>query len=454
MKKKYIPFFLAFLLLFILIMFKWSLLDYNYNIMIKIKDSAYTHDSGPLVISSAIYSVLHGLLGACLFVFLYIITTSYFGKMITTFWFHPIFLFIYMGLIHLLYKWYGIELDWLPNYFASLFILIFLKRGKSDTQMLLRIFTLSVQFFLALHWLNLIPLISKFGFGATDIPTSIRIASLYLKNSVILDFLGFAFFGALMVSATLSTILFLSFDRYISIAESHHENEKIFRSKVFENRIYEEIHALTHDLKTPLVTIRGLSSLIPLSKDLQTISTYADRIDGAAQKMSDMISSFLYDTFREKVFLSELIDILKAQLPLHDIDIEFEVRLPKPPLELNVNKIRMVRALINIVENSIMAETLDSKKKIELMAIQKDSNLFIRISDNGMGISDKDKMHIFEIGYSSKGTTGLGLAFAKKVIEDHLGRLTLLNTSIYGTQFQIQLPLSDNEQMKEKDNGI
>lgn len=449
MKKKYIPLLLAVLLLFVLIALKWVLLDYNFSIMIKIKDSAYTHDSGPLVISSAIYSAVHGIVGALLFVHLYIIMAYYFSKVISTVWFHPIFILIYMGLIQVLYTWYGIELDWLPNYFATLFILIFLKRGKSENQILLRIITLSIQFFLALHWLNLIPLISKFGFGSTDIPTSIRIASLYLKNSVILDFLGFAFFGALMVSATLSTILFLSFDRYISIAESHHESEKIYRTKVFENRIYEEIHALTHDLKTPLVTIRGLSSLIPLSNDVQTISTYAERIDGAAQKMSDMISSFLYDTFREKVLLTDLIDILKAQLPLHDIDIEFNVLLPKDPLLLNVNKIRMVRALINIVENAIMADTLDSKKKIEILAIQKENHLFIRISDNGMGISDKDKLHIFEIGYSSKGTTGLGLAFAKKVIEDHLGHLNLLNSTIYGTQFQIHLPISGDDHAKE-----
>jgi signal transduction histidine kinase len=90
------------------------------------------------------------------------------------------------------------------------------------------------------------------------------------------------------------------------------------RAKAMENRVYQEVKSMVHDLKTPLVTIRGLNSLLLSANGQGKLAEYSDRIENSVTKMSDMISSFLYEDSRQKLATSELIGYIRAQLPLED----------------------------------------------------------------------------------------------------------------------------------------
>lgn len=445
MKKKSFLLASSLLLMALLLSLKWSFNNYTLDIIIKVREAIHTHDNGPLILSSAMYSLIHAFVGSATFITVFTLTTMVHPPKRSNLWFQPFVILLFTATSYGLYAWYGLVFEFLPNFLACLVVMLLLIKGHSQGQLLIRSVFLSIQVFFAFQWLNLVPFASKFGFGQTDIPNSIRIVSSYLKNPLIMDLLGSAFFLGLMVSAALTVFLFFSFDRYLSVSEQNYENEKFFRSKILENRIYEEVHALTHDLKTPLVTIRGLSSLIPMCNDHDAIALYAERIDGAAEKMSDMISSFLYDDYRQMILLQDLIDTVKAQLPLQNPDIEFDVTLPDSSLLIYINKIRMTRAIINIIENAIMVKTQASTKTIHLNVSIQDDALFINILDNGMGIPKNHIHHIFEIGFSLKGTTGLGLAFAKKVIQDHDGDLILIKSDHFGSHFQIKLPFGQDQ---------
>lgn len=445
MRKRHIWLISTFVLVGLLFSLKWTFNAYTLDIVVKVREAIHTHDNGPLILSSAMYSIIHAFVGSMTFLIVFSVMAMTLAKYMRKIWFQPAVLLVFVMVSYALYTWYDLAFDFLPNFLACLVVLLLLIRGNSTGQLLIRSLFLSIQVFFAFQWLNLVPFASKFGFGHSDIPNSIRIVSSYLKNPLILDLLGSAFFAGLMLSAALTVILFFSFDRYLSVSEQNYENEKYFRSKILENRIYEEVHALTHDLKTPLVTIRGLSSLIPMCQDQEAISNYADRIDGAAEKMSDMISSFLYDDFRQSTLLYDLMDTVKAQLPLQNPNIEFTVTLPDTPVWININKIRMTRALINIIENAIMVKTEATIKTIRLNVSLHANRLIIDILDNGTGIPKSHIDHIFEIGFSLKGTTGLGLAFAKKVVQDHEGDLILIKSDHLGSHFQIKLPYGQEQ---------
>lgn len=84
------------------------------------------------------------------------------------------------------------------------------------------------------------------------------------------------------------------------------------------------------------------------------------------------------------------------------------------------NKIRLSRAVINIITNAYNA--VDKQYgKIKLHVMNQQGNIYIVIRDNGSGISSENMEHIWELGYSDSHSTGLGLAFTRQVIENHKG---------------------------------
>jgi signal transduction histidine kinase len=258
-----------------------------------------------------------------------------------------------------------------------------------------------------------------------------------------MNFMGLAFFLPMFLSAIITSILFMSHDRNISIAEENFQKEKALtaiQSQAMENRIYEEINSLTHDLKTPLVTIRGLNSLLSISKDIGKIGDYTDRIESAVGKMSEMISSFLYDSSRQLLNVDEVVQYVRAQIPVEDERLNIEINAQRDLPSIYVNKIRVVRALINLIENAIVVPYAHDFKEIKIDIIKDNDNVLIIISDNGIGISKEKLDKIWITGYSLNQTSGLGLSFAKKVIEDNEGTIDLKSEEGIGTIVTVSFP--------------
>lgn len=306
---------------------------------------------------------------------------------------------------------------------------------------------ITLQVFFGFGWLNLMPGLSRFGFGRTDLPASIKVAAIYLGSESVLNFIGLAFFAALLISALMTYWMYNSYDHHISVAKENYERAialESIRQKAVQNRAYEEIHAITHDLKTPLVTIRGLNSLLAMSKDPGKTVEYTERVDGAVTKMTDMISSFLYESNKQIIRTEEIIDHVRAQIPVENEEMQFHIDYAMDLPSIYVNKIRFSRALINILENAITAPTHEKIKVIRMRVYQAENQIVFDIRDNGVGI-DKERIEkIWEIGYSTKATTGLGLAFVKKVVEDNGGTLLIDSVVDKGTQVSIKVPVSQD----------
>lgn len=419
-----------------------------FNIIIKIREAINSGDSGHLILASASISFLYSVQSTLFFM----------GTMLIIFNSEPnyrwksfdIFL-LSITLIIFLY-WSGallLKTPWEPiSTILSLIITLILSyRLLLETNSFIQVFIVSIQVFFAFHWLNIMPVFSLYRFGQSDIAYSIKITGTYLHAVKVLNFVGFAFFLPFIISAFITATLFISNSRNIYMMRENFKKEselKNMKAKALENRIYQEVKSLVHDLKTPLVTIRGLNSLLLSTKEYEKLEEYSERIENSVTKMNEMISSFLYESSRQKLQVTELMSYIRAQLPLEDENIKFVISIENDVPHIYVNKIRMARAVINILENAINVPCKSPYKLISMKVNNAKRGIHIIIQDNGIGIKESDLQSIWEVGYSTNNTSGLGLPFAKRVIEDNEGTIEVQSQIDVGTKVAIFLPSIEN----------
>lgn len=300
-----------------------------------------------------------------------------------------------------------------------------------------------MQIIFAFQWLNMVPFLEPFLFGWSDIPLSIKIAGRYLEATSVLNFVGLAFCIPFVVTGITTTGVIVSYAQGIKAMEESREKERQLRHiqvKALESRVYQELHSLVHDLKTPLVTIQGLNSLLTMLNNQAKIKEYSARIERSVVQMTEMISEILYESVRKETSVVELIDYVRAQLPLEDQSVSIDIRMAPGLPPLYINKIRVARAIINLLENAILAVRGKTRGNILLSVDRSVGGILITVSDNGEGISDSDLEQIWEAGYTTRKTSGLGLPFVKQVIESHGGWVKISSEIGQGTTVRLFLP--------------
>jgi two-component system NtrC family sensor kinase len=138
--------------------------------------------------------------------------------------------------------------------------------------------------------------------------------------------------------------------------------------------------------------------------------------------------------------IDKSITLIDHHLEIHKIEAVKEYE--KESIEIFCNAQKIQQALISLYINSI--EAMSNPGKIIIRVNTNEKNVFIRIIDEGTGISPKDLPHIFEPFYSTKEAskgTGLGLAVVYGIITNHKGSVKVEKTSERGTTFLITLPL-------------
>lgn len=414
------------------------------NIVAKIREAINSGDSGPLLMASALYSIVYSIQNTFVFLsafsFILFVSSKYNFKYIV---YISLVTLFYSALSFLISKWQLKPWDAVSGVFTVIVIVLVTRHSYKKSSYFYRIILVSLMIFFSFQWLNIIPAFSIGPFGVTDIPVSIKLTSNYLGGDAVLNFVGLAFFIPLFMAAWIATALFMSHDENIAIEKENHAKEiklEALKSSAMEHRIYQEINSIAHDLKTPLVTIRGLNSLLSISDNMEKASLYSEKIDSAAEKMSEMISGFLYESSKQNIDAIELINYMRAQIPLDDENLKISLNYSAYLPHIYVNKIRVSRALLNIVENSIVVDTLAPVKEIKIDVYTDQGYLYIDTSDNGIGISSDHLDSVWEAGYSTKQSTGLGLYFVKKIVEDNEGMVRIESEPGIGTTVKICFP--------------
>jgi signal transduction histidine kinase len=146
---------------------------------------------------------------------------------------------------------------------------------------------------------------------------------------------------------------------------------------------------------------------------------------------------------RERFALAPLVDeVGEAAIAVEgDASIEFDNRVD-PTLEANADHEQLYRMLLNLIRNAAEAVNSRDGGRIEVSAEQENTNLAIRIRDNGTGIPDLVRAKLFQPFAASTRSagTGLGLAIARDLARAHGGDVVLESTGESGTCFRIDIP--------------
>lgn len=299
---------------------------------------------------------------------------------------------------------------------------------------------------MAVQWLQLIPALSPFGIGTNDIAVSIKLVDNYFTENNLFNTLATIFFFVFLIIAIIFTFLIHLVNKQIHTFNKYQEKEeelKETRVALVESKVYEEIVRLVHDLKTPLVTVEGLLSLIDLKMQPETQSksaAYFERMDQSLTKMKDMISEILYEQTTHPIVVKELLEYVTSHLSLDEQLITLQIEIDKNVPPIHVNKIRFSRAIANLMENAITSFA-GKAGEIDIHVKRVGSAVLIQVRDNGPGIPPDHLECIWIDGFTTRNSSGLGLSFVKKVVESHQGTITLDSIPGSHTKMNILIPI-------------
>jgi signal transduction histidine kinase len=214
--------------------------------------------------------------------------------------------------------------------------------------------------------------------------------------------------------------------------------------------------SVSHELKTPIASVQLFLQTLQkhnhlTNEEQQKIYSNAlkevNRLDSivsnilAARQIESGESTLQKENIQLDDFINKRIDILKSTLAKNHV-----ILLNLDSIETYIDKLSFESILTNLIENSVKYSPKGSEIKVNLKS--KESCFILSISDNGMGISDEEKKHIFNKFYRvqsdltrhTKGT-GLGLFIIKHLVNSHQGSIQLSDNNPKGLIVKISIPI-------------
>lgn len=236
------------------------------------------------------------------------------------------------------------------------------------------------------------------------------------------------------------------------LGESRAEIERLHRTQMSRAEhmatLGEMATGLAHEIRNPLAGIAGVMEIV--GRDLPPSSPARTVLKDVRQEISriNRIISDLLQTARPhppKVRKSDLNTTVEHAVMLgrqQALSRSIEITLRKDPAlpEVEHDSDQLHQVLLNLLLNSLQA--IDNNGKIAVTVERQSDSAVIEVADNGRGISPENLPNIFRPFYTTKGDgTGLGLSLARRIVEDHQGRIDVTSTVGKGTTFAVVLPL-------------
>ncbi|MBW2242437.1 MAG: PAS domain S-box protein [Deltaproteobacteria bacterium] len=213
------------------------------------------------------------------------------------------------------------------------------------------------------------------------------------------------------------------------------------------------VHAVSHDLRSPLVSILGFSRL--LREDFAPAlgekgQHFLQRIEEAGRTMESLIQELLElsrigvnDAPQDLVNPREVLLQLQAELKPRLDEEHVELELPADPPMLRFERTRLYQLFSNLVGNALRHMGPCPEPRIQVAIENVGDATRISVSDNGVGIETDEHERIFEIfqsGSRNGSGTGMGLAIVKKIAESRGGRTWVESQPGDGATFHVELP--------------
>jgi signal transduction histidine kinase len=231
------------------------------------------------------------------------------------------------------------------------------------------------------------------------------------------------------------------------------ENSRLFRQS-------DLVAEMVHELRTPLSSLSAASHLLQRSEiEAGQRSRIQQTIFNEVQRLNELTTNFLELSRlesgrvrfeREPVHIEGLIrecmEILRPLADAEEIKLEIDAGELLTPVLGDRNQLK--RLLLNLINNAIKYNQKGGWVRVSLR--REDSGVILEVSDNGRGIPPEGLEKLFNRFYrvpeleGRVAGSGLGLTIAKKIVQNHGGKITVESELGKGTTFSIVLPIDEN----------
>lgn len=235
-------------------------------------------------------------------------------------------------------------------------------------------------------------------------------------------------------------------------------NRMLKRLRVLEDSRQEFVSNVSHELKTPITSMKVLADSL-ISQDDVPVELYkefmtdiGEEIDRENKIINDLLSLVKLDKKAadlhiEDKNINELLDqIIKRLKPIADKKKVELVMENFKPVVAQVDETKLSLALSNLVENAIKYNKDEGWVHVSLNVDHK--YFYVKVEDSGIGIPEESQEHIFERFYRVDkshsreiGGTGLGLAITRSAVLMHRGAIKVYSKLGEGTTFTVRIPL-------------
>lgn len=216
---------------------------------------------------------------------------------------------------------------------------------------------------------------------------------------------------------------------------------------------------IVHETRNYLTTIKGRCQLIEAVAQEEKVKEYAKKINKDVNEVNAIISEFLFlskprEATLEEVSMHDIFESMKNLVEtsslVHGINVNMEIS--KEERYLLCDEVQIKQVILNICRNAVdaMTETLTPKLDIKTGYDEEKNEMFIKVTDNGKGMSSQDLKKIGTLFYTTKKNgTGLGLSVCYEIIKEHNGRIDIESNLGEGTSFTIILPCIKDDEFED-----
>ncbi|MFC3560276.1 ATP-binding protein [Pedobacter jamesrossensis] len=239
-------------------------------------------------------------------------------------------------------------------------------------------------------------------------------------------------------------------------------NTNIHFQKLNEARKDEFLSIASHELKTPLTTIKGFHQLLLKSMEDGKTKNYLQRSASQLERLERLIGDLLdvskinagkltlnQDNFNFSQMLSDAVSEMNHIYTSHKLNLEIE-----KDIVYTGDKFRLEQVIQNFISNAVKYSPGASKVDIDCRII--DKNLIVSVKDYGIGIDPKDVKKLFDRYYRADNSStrfdglGLGLYISADIIKRHGGSFWIESTIGQGSVFSFKLPLLQEKYFEPK----
>lgn len=245
-------------------------------------------------------------------------------------------------------------------------------------------------------------------------------------------------------------------ERTAALAKAHEDLKKALEAERGLSELKSRFVSMaSHEFKTPLTSILSSASLLERYNDTdqqERRDKHIQRIKQSVQNLTNILNEFLslekidsgrVDIHQDHIFLNEMMEQIREEfVPLLHPNQKIKVELAET-CEIISDSHLLKNIMINLISNAIKYSM--EGKDITVRVIELQEEIQIEVEDQGIGIPDEDKKHMFERFFRAANVlniqgTGLGLTIVKRYVDLLKGDISFDSTLEKGTTFRVKLP--------------